>query len=72
MIENFHVEEPLFEDQVNEIHQFTLTYKGTEYRGLFDEGNIQWFQPKPEDDLEEIYVKDVETKVRGLMGNYLQ
>jgi len=71
VIENFQVDESLFEGQVNEIQQFTFTYEGAEYHGLFEDGNITWFQPKPEENLEEMQLKDVETKVRGLMGNYL-
>lgn len=74
MIENFQVQvdEPLFEDQANEIQQFTFAYQGEEYHGLFDDGDIKWFQPKPEESLEEMQLKDVETKVRGLMVKYLQ
>lgn len=72
VIENFQVNEPLFEGRINQIHQFSLTYEGTKYHGLFDDGNIKWYQPKPESNLEEMDLTYVETKVRGLMENYSQ
>ncbi|MFD1929494.1 hypothetical protein ACFSFY_15740 [Sporosarcina siberiensis] len=72
MIENFQVKEPLFEGRINQIHQFSLTYEGAEYHGLFDDGAINWYQPKPESDLGEMHLTYVEMKVRGLMENYLQ
>ncbi|WP_210471647.1 hypothetical protein [Sporosarcina sp. 6E9] len=47
MIENFQMEEPLFLGQVHECQQFTLTIKGTEFKGVFKDDEINWYHPQP-------------------------
>lgn len=66
MFENFEVK-PLFEDQVHERHQFQLNIEGDSYQGIFHEGEIKWFHPKPHDKLDEDHLQQVEKKVHDVM-----
>ncbi|WP_051405153.1 DUF5342 family protein [Bacillus cihuensis] len=62
---------PLFEDQVHERHQFSLTFEGDNYQGIFYDGEIQWFHPQPQNNLEGDDLQDLESKVYDLMTNYV-
>lgn len=62
----------MFEDQVHERHQFKLSVEGTDYQGLFHEGEIQWFNPHPKHTLEENHVGAIESQVHKLMSDHLE
>lgn len=72
MIEHFQVDEPLFEDQIHERQQFSLSFKGEEHQGVFEKGDISWFQPSPHNTIDEAHIEAVEAEVRTLMQQYLQ
>ncbi|MEH7092981.1 DUF5342 family protein (plasmid) [Priestia megaterium] len=71
MFENFEVK-PLFEGQVHERHQFSLYIQGNEYQGIFHDGDIHWFNPHPQNALEENHLQAVESKVHNLMTEHLE
>ncbi|WP_244864602.1 MULTISPECIES: DUF5342 family protein [Paenibacillus] len=71
LFENFDVIKPLFEDQVHERHQFSLNYQGNEYKGLYHNGEISWFNPHPQNDLAEEHLDDVESEVHERMQDHL-
>ena len=48
MLQDFEVITPLFEGQANERFQFKLNIEGNDYRGVFLDGEVQWYQPKPQ------------------------
>ncbi|MGE8078816.1 DUF5342 family protein [Peribacillus loiseleuriae] len=62
---------PLFEDQVHERQQFTLSFEGEHYHGIFHDEEIQWFHPQPKHNLEEEDLQDLESKVYKLMQNHI-
>jgi hypothetical protein len=70
VFEDFEVK-PMFEDQIHERQQFSLTIQGGGYQGIFHDGEIHWFNPHPKNDLEEDHLEAVESKVHDLMSNYL-
>ncbi|MFJ7935614.1 hypothetical protein [Sporosarcina sp. NPDC096371] len=69
MLQNFEVITPLFEGQVNERIQFKLNIEGNDYRGIFHEQEVQWFQPQPHTKIEKNELDVVESSVRDLMTN---
>ncbi|WP_051404988.1 DUF5342 family protein [Bacillus cihuensis] len=62
---------PLFEDQIHERQQFTLSFEGDHYHGIFHDDGIQWFHPQPKQNLEEDDLQDLESKVFDLMQNHI-
>ena len=46
MIENFKLDTPLFEGQIHECAQFTLTFNGEEYKGIYKDDEINWYHPQ--------------------------
>lgn len=70
MFQNFEVK-PMFEDQIHERHQFTLSIEGNDYRGIFHEGNIHWFHPHPANQFEEGHLDAIEAKVSDMMQNHV-
>lgn len=66
-LQNFEVITPLFEGQVNERFQFKLTLEGNDYRGIVHHNEVQWFQPHPQNTMEETKVNFVESNIRSMM-----
>lgn len=58
---------PLFEGQVNERIQFKLNIEGEDYRGIFHDQRVQWFQPQPFNKIEQDELNLVESTVLNLM-----
>ncbi|OCA92872.1 hypothetical protein [Pseudobacillus wudalianchiensis] len=71
MFQDFEVE-PMFEDQVHERHQFKLNVEGMDYRGLFHEGEIHWFNPHPKQNLGDSHVEAIESQVYDLITDHLE
>ena len=71
MLQNIEVMTPLFEGQVNECFQFKLNIEGNDYRGIFYDNEVQWFQPQPYNKIEEVEIIFVEANVHNLMVNRL-
>lgn len=70
MLQNFEVIEPLFEGQNHERIQFKLTIEGNDYRGLFHDNEVQWFQPHPQHKIGIYDEEIVEANVRNLIDDY--
>jgi hypothetical protein len=71
MLQNIEVITPLFEGQANERFQFKLNIEGNDYRGIFYDNEVQWFQPHPHSKIEKDDVNFVEANVHNLMINRL-
>jgi len=53
------------------LHMFKLKIQGEEFKGIFRDGKIEWFDPKPKRKVKEEYVEKVEEKVQEKMKEYL-
>ncbi|MCZ2260770.1 hypothetical protein [Sporosarcina sp. G11-34] len=63
MLQNFEVITPLFEGQANERIQFKLNIEGNNYRGIFHNEKVHWYQPHPQ--------LEIESTVRELISDHL-
>jgi hypothetical protein len=50
---------------------FKLKIQGEEFKGIFKDGEIEWFHPKPRRKLKEERVEKVEEKVQQKMKEHL-
>lgn len=64
MFEDFRVK-PSFEDTMNSHWHFTAVKDGVHYNGHYDGGQIHWFRPQPNEQIEQ-----VEEAVHHLMAEY--
>ncbi|REB04804.1 hypothetical protein DVB69_17135 [Sporosarcina sp. BI001-red] len=71
MFDDFKIIEPLFEDQVHELNQFSLVIEGEEYTGILESGEITWYHPQPQQALLDRHVKEVEEKVHEITKKQL-
>ncbi|MBY0122889.1 YheE family protein [Bacillus sp. S/N-304-OC-R1] len=71
MLTNINIEKTLFRNQFNERYQFVLSYNGNDFRGLYRNGEITWFNPQPLNYLNELHLDKVESKVHKKMKNTL-
>lgn len=71
MIDNFEVDH-LFEGQVHERPQFSLTVEGLEFKGIVHGGDIHWYHPHPQQKLEEEQLNNIESEVYDLMSDHLE
>ena len=71
MVNNFDIEKKLFEDHLHERHQFSLNYKGSNYKGVYHNGDISWFHPQPQNNLVEEHLNNIEEEVHERMQNHL-
>ncbi|WP_438350537.1 DUF5342 family protein [Paenibacillus sp. FA6] len=69
MFQHFEVK-PLFEDQIHERHQFSVYLEGSDYNGLYHEGEISWFNPQPQHILEEQLIVLVEAEIHRRMQDH--
>nr|WP_239544300.1 DUF5342 family protein [Virgibacillus halotolerans] len=69
MVDDFKVE-PVFEDRQHERHQFKLVIDGRNYKGDYIDGEIQWLNPHPKQDVGEDELKAVEAEVHELLGEH--
>ena len=67
MLQNIEVMKPLFEGQANECFQFKLNIEGNDYRGIFHDKEVQWFQPQPYHKIGKDELDFVESNVCNLM-----
>ncbi|SDM91549.1 hypothetical protein SAMN05518871_102555 [Psychrobacillus sp. OK028] len=65
MLQSFEVIKPLFEGQANEHFQFKVNIEGNDYRGIFHNEEVHWFQPQPQPQ------HNVESIVLELVSNHL-
>lgn len=59
--------EQIFEERMYERHLFKLSINENEYKGHFHEGEIQWLNPHPKQDLGEEQLKSLEAQIHELM-----
>ncbi|KAB2328354.1 hypothetical protein F7731_25740 [Cytobacillus depressus] len=71
MLTNFTIEKTLFKNQFSERYQFVLDVKGNEFKGLYHNGEITWFNPQPLNYLEEKHLDKVESNVLKKMKKHL-
>ncbi|MGG3888039.1 DUF5342 family protein [Metabacillus fastidiosus] len=71
MFQNFEIK-PMFEGQFHERHQFTISIEGNEYKGIFHEGDIDWFNPHPANQFEEDDLDAIEAKVHDALKIYIE
>lgn len=55
--------EKAFEGRMHERQQFTFQVQGEEYKGFVHEGDIQWFHPQPQQNLEDDHVESIESEI---------
>eukprot|EP00130_Batrachochytrium_dendrobatidis_P008586 XP_006683461.1 hypothetical protein BATDEDRAFT_28968 [Batrachochytrium dendrobatidis JAM81] len=63
--------EPILQDHSRNAHQFKLTIDGEEFKGMIQDGNLEWFHPKPRRKIKDEHVKSVEKKVQEKMKQHL-
>ncbi|WP_025785271.1 DUF5342 family protein [Sporosarcina sp. D27] len=66
MVDDFEVE-TIYDNRIYERNQFSFTLDGKEYKGDYHEGEIQWLNPHPKQDLEEEQLMWVESKILKLL-----
>ncbi|NEU31231.1 YheE family protein [bacterium LRH843] len=71
MLTNFNIEKTLFKNQFHERYQFELNYKGHDFKGLYHNNEITWFNPQPFHYVEEKHLDKVEANVHKKMKKYL-
>lgn len=64
--------EPMLTDHSRELHMFKLKIQGEEFKGIFKDGEIEWFHPKPRRKMKEERVEKVEEKVQKKMKEHLE
>jgi len=69
LVEKFEIER-IFEGRTYERHEFKCKMDGNEYRGYFHEGEIQWLNPHPKEDVADSELKGVEVEVHALFGGH--
>lgn len=62
---------PMFDNQTHEAHKFKLRIQGDEYTGVFRNGEVQWFHPKPRRKLKDERVKKVEEKAQEIIKEHM-
>lgn len=67
LVDNFEVESK-FEDRQHERHQFKLVIDGKYYKGDYHDGQIQWLNPHPQQNLDENKLHAIENEVYALLG----
>ncbi|MHC0038498.1 DUF5342 family protein [Pseudoneobacillus sp. C159] len=68
MFKDFEVSQ-MFEDQTHERHRFKLNVEGTDYHGIYHDGEIHWFNPHPEKTLQEEHIQALESHVHEKMAD---
>lgn len=63
--------EPMLVDHSRELHMFKLKIQGEEFKGIFKDGEIEWFHPKPRRKMKDERVEEVEEKVHEKMKEHL-
>ncbi|KAB2336163.1 hypothetical protein F7731_11735 [Cytobacillus depressus] len=67
MLTYFNIEKTLFKSQFSERYQFVLNYKGKDFKGLYHNGEIMWFNPQPLNSLKEKHFDKIESQVHKKM-----
>lgn len=68
MVDDFEVEK-IYDNRIYERNQFSFSLDGKEYKGDYLEGQIQWLNPHPKQDLGEEQLLWVETEVHRLLDD---
>lgn len=69
MVDNFEVE-PVFQSRQHERHQFKLVIDGRNYKGDYTNGEIQWLNPHPKQNVDEAQLASVEAEIYALLDEH--
>jgi hypothetical protein len=73
LVNDFDIEKKMFEDHsLHERYQFSLNYQGSNYKGIYHNGDISWFHPQPHNELEDEHINNIEEAVYKKIQNHLQ
>lgn len=64
--------EPMLNNQSRQLHMFKLKLNGEEFKGVFRNGEVEWFHPKPRRKLNDERVEKVEEKVQEKMKKHIE
>ncbi|MEC5423158.1 HicA family toxin-antitoxin system [Virgibacillus sp. C22-A2] len=64
--------EPMLTDHSRELNMFKLKIQGEEFKGIFRNGEIEWFHPKPRRKIKAERVEKVEKKVQEKVKKHLE
>lgn len=68
MVDDFEVE-TIYDNRIYERNQFSFSLNDKEYKGDYHEGEIQWLNPHPKQDLDEEQLMWVESEVLRLLDD---
>lgn len=71
MLTEFQIKKALFQNQTHERFSFSVYIQGTEFQGLYYEGDINWFNPQPCHKLEAQQLQQLESNVSDQMQQLL-
>lgn len=60
----------MFEDTIHERHQFSLQVEGENYKGFVHKGEIQWFNPQPQQNLDDHLVQVMESEIHEKVAQH--
>ncbi|GIN59465.1 MULTISPECIES: hypothetical protein [Lederbergia] len=69
-LDNLEVE-PMFPDQVHQVHQFKLDIEGEQFKGMIRNGKLEWFHPKPRRKLANDKVEKVEKQIHEKVKKHI-
>lgn len=69
--ENLEIE-PLVKNKARNLLMFKLKIQGEEYKGTFQDGELEWFHPKPRRKLNEERMKKIEEGVQKKVEEHLE
>ena len=71
MINQFQITKALFQNQIHERFSFSLNYHGNDFKGIYHEGVINWFNPHPSTKIELQQLGKIESGVTTKMHKLL-
>lgn len=69
-VKDFEVEQILGGHPIHKRHAFSFTVEGDEFKGHFNEGEIEWMHPHPKQMIGEEKVEKIENKIHELLRQY--
>lgn len=69
LVDNFDVE-PVYKERTYGRHQFSFSIDGKEYKGDYLDGEIQWLNPHPKQDVDKEHLAWIEAKVHKMLGEH--
>ena len=63
LFNDFDIDKTMFENHLHERYQFSLNYEGNNYKGIYHDGEISWFHPQPQHEIENTLLNSVEEEI---------